>query len=94
MSEYTKGEWIAIRCNESNVWDVEYRTQDGGGMVAACGTDEEGEANARLIAAAPLQNQTLEDIYADAELLPDGRYAITEKRLQDISTVIAKATKI
>lgn len=106
MSKHSKGEWAVSEPLDMEGMHHIFLTVNGkhAGRIdghlngESCGEKgypnrEETIANAHLIAAAPVQNQVLTDIYTDAELLPDGRFAITEKRLQDIITAIAKARK-
>ena len=102
---HTKGEWAVLPDGLTIKAKIEhkphYDAEPPQTFIAKCFQNghlgrtkrptEEDLANARLIAAAPVQNQVLRNVYADAELLPDGRYAITEKRLQDINSAITKA---
>ena len=95
MSEFTKGEWQIMPYTRRDGDNIRWvKAVRGKKHIPICRTFSPcAEANARLIAAAPVQNQVLMDVYADAELLPDGRFAITEKRLNDIFSAIAKAEK-
>ena len=99
MSEFTKGE---LEENQSCCNSIDLISKEDGSIVAQITECEEDElsniqrANAKELVrrwnSQPIQNQLLKDIYADAELLLNGRYTITKKRLQDINSAIAKAT--
>ena len=59
--EYTKGEWTKFRFSKFHNWKVS--TGDANWYVD-CGMEEDSEANARLIAAAPDMYEALKGITA------------------------------
>ena len=72
--QFTKGEWKINPDKETNEWgatETFIETDNVKNFISVYGDDEEAEANAKLIAAAPLMYNALKGIHDDPETFND-----------------------